>query len=56
MSLTSFNSLEIPATLCNTATVLTAYDNKRIKSVGVTIFLTNYRDSIHLEEFFVVDY
>ena len=43
MSLASFNNLEIPATLRNTEIVLTAYDNKRIKPVGVTTLLLNIR-------------
>ena len=56
MLLTSFNNLEIPATLRNTDTVLTAYDNKRIKPVGVTNLLIKYKNSTHHEEFFVVDF
>ena len=56
MSLASFNNLEIPATLRDTETVLTAYDNKRIKPVGVTTLLIKYKNSTHHEEFFVVDY
>ena len=56
MLLASFNNLEIPANLRNTETVPTAYDNKRIKPVGVTTLLIKYKNSTHHEECFVVDY
>ena len=51
MSLTSFNNLEIPAILRDTETMRTAYDNKRIKPVGVTTLLIKYKNSTHYEEF-----
>ena len=55
MSLTFFNNLEIPATLRNTETVLTAYD-KRIKPVVVTNLLIEYKSCTHDEKVFVLDY
>ena len=56
VSLNSFNSLEIHATVSNTTTVVTAYGNKCIKQVSVTKYLINCKNSIYDEEYFVVDY
>ena len=36
--------------------MLTAYDNKCIKSVGVTTLLIKYKSSTQHEEIFIVDY
>jgi hypothetical protein len=56
MSHSTFHSLEIPAELRATATVLTAYDNNRIRPLGIASLQVNLKNALHETEFFVVDY